>query len=96
MTQYPSRDSIHAKVEKYVFDAEIVGDLLQTVAVLDLNDQLKEEELLRMKQVIGGQVAGSLNEKFDGELFQIKEDKVKISVWNSSDWYLKTEAELRI
>lgn len=96
MNQYPSRDSIHAKVEKYVFDAEKRDDDLFIVAVLDLNDQLTVDELQRMKQVIGGQVAGNLNGEFEGEIVQVMDEKVEISVWNSSNWYLKTENELKV
>ncbi|MFI3255037.1 MAG: antirestriction protein ArdA [Eubacteriales bacterium] len=95
MGQYPSRDTIHAKVEKYSFDAEIQENTLFAVAILDLNDQLTKEELQRMKQVIGGQAAGNLNEMLGQQGFDVSGEKLHLSLWNSSHWYLKTEEELK-
>lgn len=95
MSQYPNRDSIYAKVEKYIFDAEKQSDSLFAVAILNLNDQLTAEELQRMKQVIGGQVAGNLNEMLEQESFVAEGEVGKVSLWNASHWYLKTEDELK-
>lgn len=94
MGLYPSRDAIHAKVEKYHFDVEFVESDLYGVVVLDLNDQLTEEECLRMKQVIGGQAAGCISEMLKPEVFEVEGEKVEVFLWNSSHWYLKTKEEL--
>ncbi|MFI3255784.1 MAG: hypothetical protein R3Y63_15880 [Eubacteriales bacterium] len=95
MGQYLSRDSINAKVEKYIFSAEQVETDLYGVAILDLNDALSKEELGRLKQIIGGHAAGSINESLRKEIFEWDSKEIEVSLWNSSFWFLKTEEEFQ-
>ncbi len=96
MGQYFSQDSLNAKVERYTFDVGNLQNELIGVVNLDLNEELTTEEMQRMKQVIGGQAAGAVNKLLHENTIQREEGIFKVSLWNSSCWFLKTAEELGI
>ena len=57
MHYYDHKDSVNAKVARYDFTVEMVGDELMGVAVLTLNDDLNSSELEKIKDYVTGQAS---------------------------------------
>ncbi len=55
MDYYDEPDTVNAKVQKYLFDVEVIDGELMGVAVLTLNAPLNQEELTKIKDAIEGQ-----------------------------------------
>lgn len=55
MDYYDEPDTVNAKVQKYLFDVEVIDGELMGVAVLTLNVPLNQEELMKIKEAIEGQ-----------------------------------------
>lgn len=55
MDYYDEPDTVNAKVQKYLFDVEVIDGELMGVAVLTLNAPLNQAELTKIKEAIKGQ-----------------------------------------
>ena len=96
MSYYDTHDAINAKVEKYVFEFEDVGNTVMGVAVLTLNAALTESELMVIKGEITGQASDGIGESFEQREITIDSKEVYISLWGAEDWSLKTAEELEL
>ncbi len=96
MEYYAEHDTVNAKVQKYLFDVEVIGGELMGVAVLTLNAPLNQEELIKIKGAIEGQCSDGFGEGFEQREIDCNGKEVYVSLWNSHDWNLKTAEEMGI
>ena len=96
MDYYDEPDTVNAKVQKYLFDVEVIDGELMGVAVLTLNAPLNREELTKIKEVIGGQSSDGFGEGLEQREIDCNGKDVYVSLWNSRDWSLKTAEEMGI
>jgi len=97
MKYYDANDSVNAKVSKYVFTVEKVGEEIMGVAVLTLNDDLTSSELEKIKDEITGQASDGWGEGFEQREISTDMGDLYISFWNSSkSWCIKTAEEMGI
>lgn len=97
MHYYGYRDSVNAKVARYDFTVEMVGDELMGVAVLTLNDDLNKNELEKIKACVSGQVSDGWGEGFEQREIETDIGNIYVSFWNSSNsWFIKTAEEMGI
>jgi hypothetical protein len=96
MDYYDEPDTVNAKVQKYLFDVEVIDGELMGVAVLTLNAPLNKEELMKIKEAIEGQSSDGFGEGFEQHEIKCNGKEVYVSLWNSCDWSLKTAEEMGI
>lgn len=96
MDYYDEPDTVNAKVEKYLFDVEVIDGELMGVAVLTLNAPLNQEELTKIKEAIEGQSSDGFGEGLEQREIDCNGKDVYVSLWNSRDWSLKTAEEIGI
>lgn len=96
MRYYDDRDSVNAKVSKYVFTVELIEGELMGVAVLTLNDELTPKELEKIKDIITGQASDGWSEGFEQREISTDMGDIYVSFWNSDNWFIKTAEEMGI
>lgn len=96
MDYYDEPDTVNAKVQKYLFDVEVIDGELTGVAVLTLNAPLNQEELAKIKEAIEGQSSDGFGEGLEQREIDCNGKDVYVSLWNSRDWSLKTAEEMGI
>jgi hypothetical protein len=96
MDYYDEPDTVNAKVQKYLFDVEVIDGELMGVAVLTLNAPLNQEELAKIKEAIEGQSSDGFGEGLEQREIYCNGKDVYVSLWNSCDWSLKTAEEIGI
>jgi len=65
MDYYDEPDTVNAKVQKYLFDVEVIDGELMGVAVLTLNAPLNQEELIKIREAIEGQCSDGYVPKYN-------------------------------
>lgn len=65
MDYYDEPDTVNAKVQKYLFDVEVIDGELMGVAILTLNAPLNQEGLTKIKEAIKGQCSDGFGEGFE-------------------------------
>lgn len=96
MDYYDEPDTVNAKVQKYLFDVEVIDGELMGVAVLTLNAPLNQEELIKIREAIEGQCSDGFGEGLEQREIKCNGKEVYVSLWNSHDWSLKTAEEMGI
>lgn len=96
MTYYGENDSVNAKVKRYDFSVEVVGDELMGVATLELNAPLDDKEMSIIKSEIEGQCSDGWGEGFEQREIKCGDRDVYVSFWQSKNWSLQTSEELGI
>lgn len=96
MDYYDEPDTVNAKVQKYLFDVEVIDGELMGVAVLTLNAPLNQGELIKIKEAIEGQCSDGFGEGLEQREIKCNGKEVYVSLWNSHDWSLKTAEEMGI
>lgn len=97
MKYYDVHDSINAKVSKYLFSLEKVGEEPMGVAILTLNDALMPDELEMVKNVIIDQAADGWGKAFENRDIDTCIGEVNIGFFNRSmEWFLKTAEEMEL
>ncbi|WMJ77050.1 MULTISPECIES: antirestriction protein ArdA [unclassified Sedimentibacter] len=96
MDYYDQPDTVNAKVQKYLFDVEVIDGELMGVAVLTLNAPLNQGELIKIKEAIEGQCSDGFGEGLEQREIKCNGKEVYVSLWNSHDWSLKTAEEMGI
>lgn len=96
MKYYGESDSVNAKVKRYDFSVEVVGDELMGVATLELNAPLDDKEMSRIKSEIEGQCSDGWGEGFEQRQIKCGDRDVYVSFWQSKNWSLQTAEELGI
>ncbi len=96
MKYYGESDSVNAKVKRYDFSVEVVGDELMGVATLELNAPLDDKEMSRIKSEIEGQCSDGWGEGFEQREIKCGDRDVYVSFWQSKNWSLQTAEELGI
>jgi len=96
MDYYDEHDTVNAKVQKYLFDVEIIDRELMGVAVLTLNAPLNQAELTKIKETIEGQSSDGFGEGLEQHEIKCNGKEIYVSLWNSHDWSLKTAEEMGI
>ena len=96
MDYYDEPDTVNAKVQKYLFDVEVIDGELMGVAVLTLNAPLNQRELIKIKEAIEGQCSDGFGEGLEQREIKCNGKEVYVSLWNSHDWSLKTAEEMGI
>jgi len=96
MDYYDEHDTVNAKVQKYLFDVEIIDGELMGVAVLTLNAPLNQAELTKIKETIEGQSSDGFGEGLEQREIKCNGKEIYVSLWNSRDWSLKTAEEMGI
>jgi len=96
MDYYDEHDTVNAKVQKYLFDVEIIDRELMGVAVLTLNAPLNQAELTKIKETIEGQSSDGFGEGLEQREIKCNGKEIYVSLWNSHDWSLKTAEEMGI
>ncbi|MEG1630934.1 MAG: antirestriction protein ArdA [Hydrogenoanaerobacterium sp.] len=96
MKYYGDNDSVNAKVKRYNFSVEVVGDELMGVATVELNTQLDEREMGILKDTISGQASDGWGEGFEQREIKCGDRDVYVSFWQSKNWSLQTAEELGI
>lgn len=96
MEYYDEHDTVNAKVQKYLFDVEVIDGELMGVAVLTLNAPLNQGEFIKIKGAIEGQCSDGFGEGFEQREIDCNGKEVYVSLWNSHDWSLKTAEEMGI
>lgn len=94
MHYYDYHDSVNAKVAKYDFSVEMVGDELMGVAVLILNDDLNKNELEKIKGCVTGQASDGWAEGFEQREIETDMGNICVSFWNYKDWFIKSGEEM--
>ncbi|MFA7147159.1 MAG: antirestriction protein ArdA [Candidatus Riflebacteria bacterium] len=96
MDYYDEPDTVNAKVQKYLFDVEVIDGELMGAAVLTLNAPLNQGELIKIKEAIEGQCSDGFGEGLEQREIKCNGKEVYVSLWNSHDWSLKTAEEMGI
>lgn len=96
MKYYGDNDSVNAKVKRYDFLVEVVGDELMGVVTAELNAPLDERELGTLKETISGQASDGWGEGFEQREIKCGGRDVYVSFWQSKNWNLQTAEELGI
>ena len=96
MKYYGESDSVNAKVKRYDFSVEVVGDELMGVTTLELNAPLDDKEMSRIKSEIEGQCSDGWGEGFEQREIKCGDRDVYVSFWQSKNWSLQTAEELGI
>lgn len=96
MKYYGDNDSVNAKVKRYDFSVEVVGDELMGVATLELNAPLDDKEMSRIKSEIEGQCSDGWGEGLEQREIKCGGRDVYVSFWQSKNWSLQTAEELGI
>ncbi len=96
MTYYGENDSVNAKVKRYDFSVEVVGDELMGVATLELNAPLDDKEMSIIKSEIEGQCSDGWGEGFEQREIKCGDRDVYVSFWQSKNWSLQTAEKLGI
>ena len=96
MEYYDEHDTVNAKVQKYLFDVEVIDGELMGAAVLTLNAPLNQGELIKIKEAIEGQCSDGFGEGLEQREIKCNGKEVYVSLWNSHDWSLKTAEEMGI
>ena len=96
MKYYGESDSVNAKVKRYDFSVEVVGDELMGVATLELNAPLDDKEMSRIKSEIEGQCSDGWGEGFEQREIKCGDRDVYVNFWQSKNWNLQTAEELGI
>lgn len=96
MDYYDEPDKVNAKIQKYLFDVEVINGELMGVAVLTLNAPLNQGELIKIKEAIEGQCSDGFGEGLEKREIKCNGKEVYVSLWNSHDWSLKTAEEMGI
>lgn len=94
MHYYDEHDSVNAKVARYDFSVEMVGDELMGVAVLTLNDDLTTKELEKIKESVTGQTSDGWGEGFEQREISTDIGDIYVSFWNYKDWFIKSGEEM--
>ncbi|MEG0273379.1 MAG: antirestriction protein ArdA [Hydrogenoanaerobacterium sp.] len=96
MSYYGETDSVNAKVKRYDFSVEVVGDELMGVVIAQLNAPLDDRELKTLKETISGQCSDGWGEGFEQREIDCNGKEIYVSFWQSGNWSLQTAAELGI
>lgn len=96
MDYYGEHDSVNAKVQRYLFDVEIVNGNLMGVATLTLNAPLNQAELEKIKETIEGQCSDGFGEGFEQQEIDCNGKEIYVSLWGAKDWCLRTAEEMGI
>lgn len=96
MKYYGDTDSVNAKVKRYNFSVEVVGDELMGVVTAELNAPLNDRELGMLKETISGQASDGWGEGFEQREIKCGDRDVYVSFWQSKNWSLQTAEELGI
>lgn len=96
MKYYGDNDSVNAKVKRYDFLVEVVGDELMGVVTAELNAPLDERELGTLKETISGQASDGWGEGFEQREIKCGGRDVYVGFWQSKNWNLQTAEELGI
>ena len=96
MKYYGDTDSVNAKVKRYNFSVEVVGDELMGVVTAELNAPLNDRELGILKETISGQASDGWGEGFEQREIKCGDRDIYVSFWQSKNWSLQTAEELGI
>ena len=94
MEYYGKHDIVNAKVQKYVFEFEQIGDDMFGVAVLTLNAPLTPEEWSQISDAITGQASDGLGSSFEQRAVNLSDRELFVSLWNAEEWSLTPECEM--